>query len=69
MYILLYYSVFAAYLASKTAVALSPKTVRPEVSQPLAPPTIKLSIEGNSQNGFFPPDSEGTTPIFYSLEN
>jgi hypothetical protein len=60
-----------AYLAAKAAVERSPATVRPEASQPLAPPTLKLSFEGVNQGtagGGFPPDTEGTTGINHFVE-
>jgi hypothetical protein len=61
----------AAYLAAKAEVERSPKALRPEISQPLAPPTLKLSIEGVNEitAGFeFPPDTEGATGINHFVE-
>jgi hypothetical protein len=60
-----------AYLAAKAAVERSPATVRPAFSQPLAPPTLKLSIEGDNQGtggGYYPPDTEGATGIKHFVE-
>ena len=60
-----------AYLAAKAAAERSPKASRPEVSQPLAPPVLKLSIEGVNQTtagGLFPPDTEGATGINHFVE-
>jgi hypothetical protein len=48
-----------------------PATVRPALSQPLAPPTLKLSIEGDNQGtggGYYPPDTEGATGIKHFVE-
>jgi hypothetical protein len=61
----------AAYLAAKAAAERSPKVSRPEISQPLAPPLLKLSIEGVNQitaGGSFPPDTEGATGINHFVE-
>ena len=61
----------AAYLATKAEVERSPKASRPEISQPLAPPTLKLSIEGVNQitaGGGFPPDTEGATGLNHFVE-
>jgi hypothetical protein len=60
-----------AYLAEKAAVGRSPATMRPALSQPLAPPTLKLSFEGVNQGiagGGFPPDTEGSTGINHFVE-
>jgi hypothetical protein len=61
----------AAYMAAKAELERSPKAVRPEISQPLAPPTLKLSIEGVNEitAGFeFPPDTEGATGVNHFVE-
>jgi hypothetical protein len=60
-----------AYLAAKVASERFPATGRPEAFAPLAPPALKLSIEGVNQGtagGSFPPDSEGSTGINHFVE-
>jgi hypothetical protein len=60
-----------AYLAAKAAAERFPKALRPEISQPLAPPLLQLSIEGVNQitaGGLFPPDTEGATGINHFVE-
>jgi len=62
-----------AYLAAKVAAERFPATVRSEAEAvaPLAPPILKLSIEGVNQGtagGFYPPDTEGSTGINHFVE-
>jgi hypothetical protein len=61
----------AAYLAAKAATTRSPATIRQEIAQPLAPPSLNLSIEGVNQTtaaGGFPPDTHGATGINHFVE-
>jgi hypothetical protein len=60
-----------AYVAAKEAAERAPLAIRQEIPQPLAPPLLKLSIEGVNQikaGGGFPPDTEGATGTNHFVE-